>query len=58
MTFNFLFDVACLVIYGLIFGVQQVVEGFGFLGLLFCRVGMVCCLCGCCIFFFFMQPTL
>jgi hypothetical protein len=39
MTFNFLFDVACLVIDGLIFGAQQVVKGFWFLGLLFCGVG-------------------
>jgi hypothetical protein len=47
MTFNFLFDVTCLVIYGLVFGVQQVVEGFWFLWLLFCGVGVVCCLCEC-----------
>jgi hypothetical protein len=47
VTFNFLFDVTCLVIYGLIFGVQQVVEGFWFLWHLFCEVGVVCCLCEC-----------
>jgi hypothetical protein len=42
MTFNFLFDVTCLVI----FGAQQVVEGFWFLGFLFCGVEVVCYLCG------------
>jgi len=44
--------VACLVIDGLIFGAQQVVKGFWFLGLLFCGVGVVCCLCGYCLIFF------
>ncbi len=37
MTFIFLFDVAGLVVYGLVFGVQQVLGGFWFFGLLFCR---------------------
>jgi Na+/H+-translocating membrane pyrophosphatase len=55
MTFNFLFDVACLVIDELIFGAQQVVKGFWFLGLLFCGVGVVCCLCGYC--FIILQAT-
>jgi len=43
-----LFDVVGLVVYGLIFGAQQVLGGFWFFGLLFCGVGVVCCLCGCC----------
>jgi hypothetical protein len=52
VTFIFLFDVVGLTIYGLdIFGVQQIVEGFLILGLLFCEVGVVGCLCGCCFVF-------
>jgi hypothetical protein len=39
LTFKFLFDVACLVIDGLIFGAQQVVKGFWFLGLYFVGLG-------------------
>jgi hypothetical protein len=50
MTFIFLFDAAGLVVYGLIFGAQQILGGFWFFGPLFCGVGVVCCLCGCCFF--------
>jgi hypothetical protein len=52
MTFNFLFDVVGLAIYGLVFGAQQVSEGFWFLGLLFYQVEVVCYLCGFCFVFF------
>jgi hypothetical protein len=52
VTLIFFFDVVGLVIYGLdIFGIQQIVEVFLFLGLLFCGVGVVGCLCGCCFVF-------
>jgi len=52
MTFVFLFDMVGLVIYGLdIFRVQQIVEGFLFLGVLFYGVGVVGWLFGCCFVF-------
>jgi hypothetical protein len=39
VTFIFLFNVVSLVIYKLVFEVQQIVDGFWFFGLLFCGVG-------------------
>jgi hypothetical protein len=51
MTFIFLFDVVSLVIYKLVFEIQQVVRGFWFFGFLFCGVGVVCFVCGCCFLF-------
>jgi len=50
VTLIFLFDVT-LVIYELVFGLQQVARGFWFLGLLFCGVGVVYCLFGHCFVF-------
>jgi hypothetical protein len=41
MTFIFFFDVVSLVIYRLLFEVQQVVKGFWFFGFLFGGVGVV-----------------
>jgi hypothetical protein len=51
VTLIFLFDVTCLVIYELVFGLQQVAKGFWFLGLLFCGVGVVYCFFGRCFVF-------
>jgi hypothetical protein len=39
MTFNFLFDVAYLVIYGLVFGFNKLLKVFGFLGFYFVGLG-------------------
>jgi hypothetical protein len=39
MTFIFLFDVAGLAVYGLVFGAQQLLGGFCFLGLYFVGLG-------------------
>jgi len=57
MTFNFLFDVAYLVIYGLVFGFNKLLKVFGFLGFYFVGLGwfVVCVNVD---LFFCRQPTL
>jgi hypothetical protein len=58
MTFNFFFDVIGFAIYELVFGVEQVAEGFWFLRLLFCEFGVVYYLCECCFVSFCKQLAL